>query len=61
MNKENSYSMNIGIGVIWSQNVEELKRIGNMIKEIFEAMIATSDLETCSSYDEITFTLEEIA
>lgn len=59
MSKENWYSMNIGIRFIESQNVEELKRIGNMVKEILEAMISKTDLKTCSSYDEVSFTLKE--
>lgn len=59
MSKENWYSMNIGIRFIESQNVDELKRIGNMVKEILEAMISKADLKTCSSYDEVAFTLKE--
>ena len=59
MSKENWYSMNIGIRFIESQNVDELKRIGNMVKEILEAMISKADLQTCSSYDEVAFTLKE--
>lgn len=59
MSKENWYSMNIGIRFVESQNVEELKRIGNMVKEILEAMISKADLKTCSSYDEVSFTLKE--
>lgn len=57
---EKWYSMNIGIKFIESQNVEELKRIGNTVAEIFEAMIMKSDLKTCSSYDELKFTIEEV-